>query len=473
MPDRLTLHPDRALPVEPRVREVARGIYEHTRSLPLVCMHGHVEASVFSLDAAFPDPAALLVTPDHYVTRMLVSQGAAPGDLGVRRLDGGPVETDPRAIWRRFCEGWPLLRGTPSRYWLQHELVEVFGVDLVPSASTADAIFDAISGRLAEASYRPVSLLDRFGIELISTTDPAEATLADHAVLADRGLGKRIVPTFRPDAVVDLSKPAWRQHVAALGSVAGVDTDDYAGFVAALRIQRVRFIAAGGLATDHGHESADTTPLPDGVATEVYRRALWGEPGEGDAQAFAAHMLFTFAQMSAEDGLVMQIHPGVGRNHHDASLRLYGPDQGFDIPLRTEYTRSLQPMLERFGRDPGFRVILFTVDETTFSRELAPLAGVYPSVRLGAPWWFLDSPDGMRRYREAVTETAGFANTSGFVDDTRAFASIPARHDLSRRVDAGYLARLVCEHRLEEDEAAEVAVDLAYNLPRQAYARRS
>lgn len=473
MPDRLTLHPDRALPVEPHVREVARTVYAHTRDLPLVCMHGHVEASVFARDEAFPDPAALLVTPDHYVTRMLVSQGAAPEDLGVRRSDGGMVETDPRRIWRRFCEGWTLFRGTPSRYWLQHELVEVFGVDLVPSAQTADTIFDAISERLADPAYRPVPLLDRFGIEVISTTDPAEATLADHHELSGRGLGERIVPTFRPDAVVNVAKPAWQQHVTQLASVANVEVEDYAGFLRALGAQRARFIAAGGLATDHGHESADTTPLTDDSAADIYRRARAGELLPGQAQAFAAHMLFTFAQMSADDGLVMQIHPGVARDHHRASFLASGPDQGFDIPVRTEFTRNLQPMLERFGRHPGFRVILFTVDETTFSRELAPLAGVYPSVRLGAPWWFLDSPDGMRRYREAITESAGFANTSGFVDDTRAFASIPARHDLSRRVDAGYLARLVCEHRLEEEEAIEVASDLAYNLPKRAYARRA
>lgn len=472
MPNRLTLHPDRALPAQPHVRGVARTIYEHTRDLPLVCMHGHVEASVFARDEAFTDPAVLLVTPDHYVTRMLVSQGAAPEDLGVTRADGAAVETDPRKIWRRFCAGWPLFRGTPSRYWLEHELVEVFGVDLVPSAETADALFDTLSERLAEPAYRPVKLLDRFRIELLSTTDPAGSALAEHTRLAEQGHGDRVVPTFRPDAVVALTSPTWEPAVEALAAAADMDTGDYDGFLAALRAQRQRFIDAGGLASDHGHTTPDTTPLPADRAAEIYRRAWTGGVAPEEARAFEAHMLFTFAQMAADDGLVMQIHPGVARNHHQASFDTYGPDQGFDIPVRTEYTRALQPMLERFGRDPGFRAVLFTVDETTFSRELGPLAGVYPSLRLGAPWWFLDSPDGMRRFREAVTETAGFYNTSGFVDDTRAFASIPARHDLARRIDAGYLARLVCEHRLTEVEAAETAVDLAYVLPKTSYARR-
>ncbi len=472
MPERLTLHPDRALPVEPQVRGVARTIYEQTRELPLVCMHGHVDVSVFSRDEAFPDPAALLVTPDHYVTRMLVSQGVAPEDLGVARADGGAVETDPRRIWRRFCEGWALFRGTPSRFWLEHELVEVFGVDVVPSAKTADALFDTLSERLAEPAYRPMTLLDRFGIELLSTTDPAGSTLSEHARLAAQGHGKRIVPTFRPDAVVSLTSPTWTTAVTALASVADTDTGDYDGYLAALRAQRRRFIDAGALASDHGHTTPDTTPRPEARAAEIYRRAWSGEVAPEEAGAFEAHMLFTFAQMAAEDGLVMQIHPGVLRDHHRATLDTYGADQGFDLPVRTEFTRALRPMLERFGRDPGFRAVVFTVDETTFSRELAPLAGVYPSLRLGAPWWFLDSPDGMRRFREAVTETAGFYNTSGFVDDTRAFPSIPARHDLARRVDAGYLARLVCEHRLTEDEAAETAVDLAYVLPKTSYARQ-
>ncbi|MDQ1288313.1 MAG: glucuronate isomerase [Actinomycetota bacterium] len=473
MPNSLTLHPDRAFPADPRVRAVARTIYAATSSLPLICMHGHVEAEVFAHDAAFPDPARLLITPDHYVTRMLVSSGVVPEALGIARNDEGPVETDSRRIWRRFCERWHLFRGTPSRFWLEHELVDIFGVDVRPSAGTADAIYDRIASVLAKESFRPRALLDRFRIELISTTDAATADLAHHARLADEGLGERVIPTFRPDAVVRVDAPGWATEIVRLGEVAGIATTDYAGYLEALRRRRAAFVAAGGLATDHGHLFADTTPLDDAGAAEIYRRALAGEASTADATAFDAHMLFVMAGMSCEDGLVMQLHPGVARDHHRATADVFGADKGFDIPVATEYTRALRPLLDRYGRDPRFRMILFTVDETAYSRELAPLAGVYPSVRLGAPWWFLDSPHAMTRFREAVTETAGFYNMSGFVDDTRAFASIPARHDLSRRIDAGYLARLVTEHRLGEDEAIETGIDLAYNLPRIAYSRLS
>ena len=469
----LTLDPDRALPADPTTRAAARRIHAATRELPLVCMHGHVDAAVFADDPAFPDPAALLITPDHYVTRMLVSQGARLEDLGVPRLDGGPVETDPRAIWRRFCAGWRYYRGTPSRYWLEHELVEVFGVDEAPSEESADRIYDTIAARLAEPGFRPRRLLDRFNIELISTTDPASSALSDHARLARDGLGTRVVPTFRPDAVVHLAGARWREEVTDLGTVADADTSTYAGYLAALRARRQAFIAAGALATDHGHFSVDSPPLPEAQPARIYQEAWSGTVDPDAAAAFSGHMLHVMAGMSRDDGLVMQIHPGVLRDHHGATVEAVGADRGFDIPVATEYTRSLRPLLESYGRDPGFRVVLFTVDETVYSRELAPIAGVYPSVRLGAPWWFLDSPDGMRRFRELVTETAGFYNTSGFVDDTRAFASIPARHDLARRIDAGYLARLVAEHRLGEDEAVETAVDLAYHLPRLAYERRA
>lgn len=469
----LMLHPDRALPLDARQRAVAKEIYQQTAGLPLICMHGHVEADVLAANAQFADPAQLLVVPDHYVTRMMVSQGIRPEALGVGRVDGEPVETDSRMIWRTFCENWKLYRGTPSRYWMEHELVDVFGVDLVPSAESADAIYDQIAGRLAEPDFRPQQLLDRFSIELLSTTDPATSDLRHHGDLAAQGLGARIIPTFRPDAVVYLDRPAWRADIDALAQVSGVDTATYAGFVAALRERRAAFVAAGGLASDHGHLSADTTPMDAAAAAETYARALLGPVSAAEVAAFAAHMLFVMAGMACEDGLVMQIHPGVLRDHNDDIFRAHGQDKGFDIPVAIELTRALRPMLQTYGRDPRFRVILFTVDETVYSRELAPIAGAYPSVRLGAPWWFLDSPDGMRRFRESATETAGFYNTSGFVDDTRAFASIPARHDLFRRVDAGFLARLVMEHRLSQSEAVETAIDLAYNIPKAAYARRT
>jgi glucuronate isomerase len=468
----LKLDPDRALPFPQEQRTIAREIYSETKNLPLICMHGHVEPEVFAEDRPFANPAQLLIVPDHYVFRMLASQGIEPAQLGVPRLDGGPIETDSRKIWRRFCENWKLFRGTPSRYWLEHELVEVFGVDLVPSAATADAIYDQIAGCVADPKFRPRALLDRFNIEVISTTDSATSDLQHHAKISGACLGERVFPTFRPDALAYLDRPTWGTDIEELAELSGIDTSTYDGFLDALRSRRAAFAEAGARATDHGHLLADTSPLELNAARELYGRILSGaEASQAEVDAFAANMLFQMAEMSCEDGLVMQIHPGVLRDHNSAVGKIYGSDKGYDIPIQTEFTRALRPMLDRFGTDPRFRVILFTVDETVYSRELAPIAGTYPSVRLGAPWWFLDSPEGMRRFRESAVETAGFYNTSGFVDDTRAFASIPARHDLFRRVDAGYLARLVLEHRLSLEEAVETAIDLTYNLPKESYPR--
>jgi glucuronate isomerase len=466
MPKALQPHPDRALPAG-EARDVARRIHASTKDLPLLCLHGHVDIGLFATDAPFGNPAELLVVPDHYVTRMLISQGVSPDKLGLPRRDGRQT-ADPREIWREFCANWHLFLGTPSRYWLEHEFAEVLGVSTQPSAETADELYDQISARIAEPEFRPRALLDRFNIELISTTDAATDDLAQHAKLA-ADLPDRVVPTFRPDAVVHLDRPGWSELAAKLSAVADVDTSTYDGYLQALRQRRQTFVAAGARATDHGHLSAAAVPLSDAEAARIYTGALKGDVTAEDAEAFAGHMLYQSAVMSAEDGLVMQLHPGVLRDHDPAIHATYGPDQGHDIPVAAEFTRSLRPLLERFGHAAGFRLVLFTVDETVYSRELAPIAGVYPAVRLGAPWWFLDSPDGMRRFRELVTETAGFYNTSGFVDDTRAYLSIPARHDLARRVDASYLANLVVQHRLDEDDALQVAKALAYDLARDTY----
>ncbi|MGW6277570.1 glucuronate isomerase [Kribbella sp. NPDC055071] len=468
MPKALQPHPDRAFPAG-EARDVARRIHASTKDLPLLCLHGHVDIGLFAHNEPFSNPADLLVVPDHYVTRMLISQGISPDHLGLpRRTTTTEQMVEPREVWRVFCSNWRLFRGAPSRYWLEHEFAEVLGVTTQPSAETADELYDQISARIAEPEFRPRALLDRFNIELISTTDAATDDLAQHAKLA-ADLPGRVIPTFRPDAVVHLDRPGWPELTQQLGALADTDTETYDGYLQAIRQRRQAFIAAGARATDHGHLSAAAVPLSDEEAKRIYATALKGEASVEDAAAFAGHMLYQSAVMSAEDGLVMQLHPGVLRDHDPAIYATYGPDQGHDIPVAAEFTRSLRPLLERFGHVPGFRLVLFTVDETVYSRELAPLAGVYPAVRLGAPWWFLDSPDGMRRYRELVTETAGFYNTSGFVDDTRAYLSIPARHDLARRIDAGYLAELVVRHRLDEDEALEVAQDLAYNLARDTY----
>ncbi|MDR1387922.1 MAG: glucuronate isomerase [Propionibacteriaceae bacterium] len=466
-----TLDPDRAFSAIPAERELARQIYAASRALPIISMHGHVDAGLLLRNQPFGDPAELLVVPDHYVVRLLVSQGATPAQLGVTRRDGGPSETDPRQIWRRFCAGWKYLRGTPSRYWLEHELAEVFGLSGPPSTATADRLYDELSAVLAQPGYLPRALFERFGIEILATTDDAASPLSDHAALAQEGWGERVIPTFRPDRYTRLERPGWKAGLADLEAAADVAVDSLDGFLEALRRRRMAFAAAGARASDHGHRSALAAPLERAEAERLFAAGLAGQINPAQAEAFAGHLLFEMARMSLEDGLVMQLHPGVLRDYDPAAHATYGPDAGFDIPLAAEFTRSLRPLLEAFGRHPGFRLILFTVDEDTYSRELAPLAGVFPAVRLGAPWWFLDTPGGMLRFRESVTDSAGFYNTAGFVDDTRAFASIPARHDLARRIDARHLARLVAEGYLNLDEAQETAVDLAYHLPRQAYAR--
>lgn len=467
------LDPDRALPADQVIRPLAKDIYAQVADLPIVSMHGHVEAEVFLNNEPFGNPTEMLVIPDHYLVRMLVSQGLTHAELGVARQDGSPVEQDARTIWRRFCENWKLFRGTPTRFWLEHELAVVFGTSLRPSAENADALFDALSAALETEAFRPRALLDRFNVEILATTDSALSDLTAHHKLREVAGRDRIVPTFRPDSLLHVNQPAWRTEIGQLSDVSGVEVGDYRSFLAALRQRRDAFLAAGARATDHGHLSADTSPLPAAEADRIFAAALRGEATAEEAEAFSGNMLFEMARMSVEDGLVMQLHPGVLRNHCDAVQDLYGADKGFDMPVKVEFTRSLRPMLNSFGMNKDFRFIAFTTDETVYSRELAPLAGAYPAMKLGAPWWFLDSPEQMRRFRESAMETAGFYNTSGFVDDTRALASIPARHDLARRIDSGYLAKLVAEGRLSLAEAVETAVDLTYYLPLQSYAPRS
>lgn len=460
----LALHPDRALPADPGVRAIAREILTQTEPLPVVSMHGHVDISVFVSDEPFPGPAELFIRPDHYLTRMLGSQG-----IGRERLLGEPdAPVDGRATWRIFCENWHLFRGTPTRYWLEDVFGSIFGITEQPSAANADALYDLVAEQLAAPDFRPRALLDRFNIEIISTTDAAWDDLAGHREVA-ASLGDRVPPTFRPDALLALAAPDWTQRLARLEQASGKEIGDYETFVSALEERRRHFIAAGARATDHAATSADTSPLEAAEASRLFAKALAGGANAAEQQAFWAHMIYEFARMSTQDGLTMQFHPGSLRDYLPSVHGKWGPDVGYDIPVAVEYTRGLRPLLDAFGHHPGFRFIVFTLDEDTFSRELAPLAGVFPAMKLGAPWWFLDTRDGMRRYREAVTDAAGFYNTTGFVDDTRAFCSIPARHNLARRVDAGFLAGLVAEHRLGLDEAIETAVDLAYNLPKAAY----
>lgn len=461
-------HPDRLLPADPAVRGIARRLLEQVAGLPVVSPHGHVPAAWLADDAAFRDPTSLLVTPDHYVTRLLHSHGVDLADLGVARppLD----EAGSRRAFRLLCEHWPAYRGTPVRYWLEVQLAELFGVRVRPSAQTADAVYDQVAAALADEAFRPRALYERFGIEVLATTDDPCDDLAAHRALADDPTWHgRVVPTFRPDRYLEVGSPGWTGLADRLAEASGVGTGSWSGFLGALRARRDHFRAHGAVSADHSHADARTDKLSPADAARLFDRARGGAATPAEATALRRHLLWEMARMSTEDGLVMTLHPGVHRDHHAPTAAAFGSDAGADLPRAVEFPDALRPVLDDFGTDPRFQLVLFTLDETTWSREVAPLAGFYPSVYVGAPWWFLDAPEAVRRFRAAVTETAGYAKTSGFVDDTRAFCSVPARHDMARRLDAGHLAQLVAEHRLEEDEAAETIVDLTTTAPRRAF----
>ena len=463
------LDKDRLFPIEDRARGLARALYAEIRDLPIVSPHGHTDPRWYAENAPFPDPAQLIVVPDHYVFRMLFSQGVKLEDLGVPRADGGPVETDGRAIWRCFAEHYHLFRGTPSRLWLDHSFQHVFGIDRPLSAETADWYYDHIADCLARPEFLPRALFERFNIEAISTTEAATDDLKWHRMIRDSNWSGKVVTAYRPDGVIDPEMAGFAANVALMGEQTGFDTTTWAGYLDAHRARRAYFKEFGATSSDHGHASARTEDLAPAEAAALFAKALRGECSAEEADAFRGHMLTEMARMSLDDGLVLQIHPGARRNHSGPMMTKFGRDKGFDIPGRTDYVEALRPLLGAVGTEPGLTVILFTLDETSYSRELAPLAGVYPCLRLGPPWWFHDSPEGMRRFREMATETAGFYNTVGFNDDTRAFCSIPARHDVARRVDCAFLATLVLTGRLAEADAPELAHDLAYGLAKKAY----
>lgn len=463
------LHPDRLFPSDPTQRAIARRLYAEVSGLPIVSPHGHTDPSWFAKNEAFPDPATLFVVPDHYAFRMLYSQGVAIESLGVPRKDGGVVETDSRKIWRILAENWTLFRGTPTRMWLEHAFETAFGVTERLSPATADAIFDQIDACLRKPEFRPRALYERFNLELLATTESPLDPLEHHRAIRESGWTGRVITAFRPDPVVDPEFEGFQANVEALGAITGENTTTWDGYLAALANRRRYFKEHGATSTDHGHPTALTADLPRADVERLFDKALRGAITAPEAELFRAQILTEMALMSLEDGLVMQIHPGSFRNHNRQVFERFGRDKGADIPIGTEYVRALKPLLDRVGNERDLTIILFTLDETVYSRELAPLAGHYPALRLGPAWWFHDSPEGMRRYREMVTETAGFYNTVGFNDDTRAFCSIPARHDVARRIDCGFLARLVAEHRLDEDEARDLAVDLAYGLAKKAY----
>jgi glucuronate isomerase len=459
------LHEDRLFPTDNNTRAIARRLYQGIRDLPIVSPHGHTQAGWFVDNQSFPDPVALFVQPDHYIFRMLYSQGISLEDLEIGKT---PIK-EPRKVWRIFASNYYLFRGTPSRLWLDFAFQQQFGLSERLSATTADLYYDTIEAKLASPEFLPRTLYERFQIEVIATTDSPLDSLSDHAAIRNSGWKGRILPTFRPDPIVDPAFPGFATGIEKLGAMTGEDTASWQGYLRALEERRQFFKSLGATATDHGHPTAQTADLSEAEAEWLFGKVLAGEADAGQQELFRAQMLTEMARMSLEDGLVMQIHPGSVRNHNAQLFAQYGRDMGADIPGPTGYVQALRPLLNRFGNEPGLTLIVFTLDETTYSRELGPLAGHYPCLRLGPPWWFHDSPEGMRRFREMATETAGFYNTVGFNDDTRAFLSIPARHDVARRIDAGFLARLVAEHSIDEDEAVELAQDLTVGLVRRTY----
>lgn len=463
-----SVHPDRLLPSDPALRDIARELYRAVADLPIISPHGHVPPQWFSDDVRFENPASLLLTPDHYINRLLHAHGVALDSLGVGRDDFS--ETEAREAFRIFFRHWKEYRGTPMKYWFEEQLAGVFEIDLEPSEANADEIYDRIDALLATDAYRARALHDRFNIEFIATTDDPCDDLEHHRrIREDQDWDGVVVPTFRPDKYLEVVREDWNDNINRLGQVAGTDVDTYAGWVAAMENRRAFFKDNGAVSTDHAHLDTGTVKLTAAEAEELYAKARAGSLSTPEAEHLRRGFLFEQARMASEDGLVMTLHPGAWRNHHTGTFERFGPDVGADFPYRTEYVEALQPMLNAFGTNPNFKVVLFTMDETTFSREIGPMASFYPSVFAGAPWWFLDTPDGVLRYREAVTESCGFGKTSGMIDDTRALLSIPARHDMARRLDSGYLARLVAEHRLTIDEAHDTAHDLVVRQPRTAF----
>jgi len=464
----MLLAPHRLLPADPAARRVAWDLYEAVREAPIYSPHGHVDPALLLENARFTDPSALLVTPDHYVTRLLHAHGVPLDRLGLGGAEATPGGS--REIWRLLCAHWHQLAGTTVRYWLTDQLAGLFGVRVTPSEETADAVYDQVAAALDSDAFRPRALFERFRIRVLATTDdPADSLAAHRALRDDPAFAGAVIPTFRPDRYLDPGRPGWRPALADLAAAADEDCGTYRGLLAALRRRRGYFAESGATATDTGVPDAAAEPLPAEQAERIHRDALAGPVPPADADAYRRDLVFRLAEMSCDDGLVMQLHPGVVRNHHRPTFERYGPDTGHDLPAPASFTGPLRPLLDAFGTHPALHLVLFTVDETAFAREIAPLAGFYPSVYAGAPWWFLDTPSAMARYRSAVTDAAGFAKTSGFVDDTRAFCSIPTRHDTARRADAAYLAGLVTTHQLDEAEATRIVVELVRDVPVRAF----
>ena len=467
---KLQLEPDRLFPADPATRAIARALYERVETLPILSPHGHVDPGILVENTPFPDPADLFIRYDHYVTRLMHAAGIDLTRLGIPHRESGEPVAPPREVWRTFSENWHLYAGTASGYWLQSTFSQIFGIDVQPSADNADAVYDTIQAALDTESFRPRALFSRFNIEVLATTDDPMDSLEPHRMLADDpNFSGRVLPTFRPDAYLNPATPGWTERIEALAAWNGSTVGSFSGYLDALAGRRQHFVANGAVSADHGVLEPLTVDLEPGEASALFAKGLDGTITPAESRVFAGHMLLQSARMSCDDGLVMTVHPGVYRNHSSETFAAFGPDTGHDIPVTTTYVENLRPLLEKYGNRADFHLVLFSVDETVYSREVAPLAGFYPSVYIGAPWWFLDAPDSVLRFRSAVTETAGFYRSSGFIDDTRAFLSIPARHDMARRLDSAFLARLVREGRIDEATAGRIIVDLVDSLPRKVF----
>ena len=465
----MLIHPDRLFPSEPSARAIARELYQTVNDLPIVSPHGHTDPRWFASNDNFTNATALLLIPDHYVFRMLMSQGYSLDQLGINSRDGSEVSQDYRAIWKIFAKNYHVFRGTPSHLWMDYVFANVFGFTDTLCSDNADYYYEQINRQLSEEAFKPRQLMDTFNIEIIATTEGALDDLKHHHVLKESGFGERVVTTFRPDDVVDPDREDFFDNIETLATLTGQDTQTWEGYLEALRIRRAFFRDHGATATDHGHPSARTADLSKTDCEALFAKCLSRSQSLEDSDLFRGQMLTEMAGMSVEDGMVMQIHPGCYRNHNTSIFTRFGADKGGDIPLATDYVHSLRPLLNKYGNETRLTIIVFTLDETSYSRELAPLAGHYPAMKVGPAWWFHDSPEGMLRYRQQITETAGFYNTVGFNDDTRAFLSIPARHDVARRMDCRFLGSMVAEHRLNIEDAQSLAQDLSYNLAKQAY----
>ncbi|MBI3123767.1 MAG: glucuronate isomerase [Ignavibacteriales bacterium] len=463
------LHEDRFFDPNPAIRNIARDIYATIKDLPIISPHGHVDPQIFVDNKPFPNPTQLFLTSDHYIFRMLYSKGVSLESLGIPSANGTPVENDPKKIWKLFAENYYLFNGTPSGVWLDYEFNIVFGIKEKLNGENALKIYDELNEKINLPEFLPRTLFEKFRIEVLSTTDAPFDTLEPHKKIKESGWKGKVVPAFRPDGITDLSNFAWKSNAEKLGQIVGYEITTYKNLIQALEERRKFFKEMGATSTDHGVVSAYAHDLGDEEAEKLFRKGLSGTSTQSDADAFTAHMLMQMARMSVEDGLVMQIHAGAYRNHNKDVFTKFGADKGADIPTTCEYTKNMQELLNKYGNDSRFTVIVFTMDETNYSRELAPLAGHYPAMKLGPPWWFHDSIEGITRFRQQVTETAGFYNTAGFIDDTRAFVSIPARHDVARRVDSNFLAGLVARHIISIEEAMIIAKDLTYNLAKEAY----